>query len=76
MTTPHHIAVHLAVLPPRACPHRPDPPLLLSTHPHMVCCTRRRDFGRCHPSLASVLGAERTEIIQLDVAEVHMENWP
>jgi len=42
----------------------------------MVCCTRRRDFGRCHPSLASVLGAERTEIIQLDVAQVHMENWP
>lgn len=36
----------------------------------------RRDLGRSHPSLATLLGAGRVEILQLDVLEVHMEEWP
>ncbi|KAF5832098.1 hypothetical protein DUNSADRAFT_12147 [Dunaliella salina] len=34
------------------------------------------DFGRSHPSLATILGASRAEILQLDVLAVHMGDWP
>eukprot|EP00798_Chlamydomonas_sp_ICE-L_P015192 gene15193-21267_t len=35
------------------------------------------DFGRSQPCLGEIIGStDRTEIVQLDVLAVHMENWP
>lgn len=38
------------------------------------------DFGRCTPHLGALLpggsAATHTEILQLDVLEVHMPDWP
>lgn len=39
----------------------------------LLLATSRRDFGRSHPSLATLLGAGRAEIMQLDVLAVHMD---
>lgn len=33
------------------------------------------DLGRSTPSMCSLLGME-VQILQLDVLEVHLENWP
>lgn len=33
------------------------------------------DLGRTRPSVGSLLGC-RTEILQLDVLEVHIDDWP